>query len=283
MHASSVVVGVDGSLSSQRAVRWAAREASLRGARLTLMSTELFSSTRHDESMGVFPNMLDCQRDTRTALLTDAAQLVDDTVVGGALDVDIVGSAAAPFVTLLEQSVSAQMIVVGAHGAGGNVGPVARWVSAHAACPAVVVRARAEQRLLGGPVVLGVGNADAVTVRAAFAEAAIREVDLIAVHAWNPQHGAPPSDESADWMAELDEYSLLAMHLDEQQHRFPHVTTRHIIVHDTPERGLLEQTPRSQLLVVGRRTGRRFAALHRTLSRSLLRHSDRPVMIVPHR
>ena len=137
-----VVVGLDGSAQSTRALDFALQEASLRGAALVALhawtghdSTELDLAVQHEPWSG------DAQE---RRVLAEALAGAD----GRYLDVPIRrqvlrGNAGS---LLSEWSHTAQLVVVGSRGHGGPtglvLGSVSRHLIFHADCPTTVVRAR---------------------------------------------------------------------------------------------------------------------------------------------
>ncbi len=133
-----IVVGVDSSEGSERALRWALDEAELRGAEL-----ELVHSFPPPE-MVALPAVVTLPSDDE--LRKGAEEIIDEALAsaGGPRDVPIVrtvrsGGAAS---VLCEVAEGADLIVVGARGLGGFrgllLGSVTHQVVAHAPCPVVV-------------------------------------------------------------------------------------------------------------------------------------------------
>ena len=132
-----MVVGVDGSAPSRRALRWAAREARLRGARL------------HVVHAWHYPGFGDYVLPEGTDPEAEARQLVEETVtdeLGDHPDVPVevevrYGLAGPELATVAE---GADLLVVGSRGHGSIGGLVLGSVSqqcAHLAhCPVIVVR-----------------------------------------------------------------------------------------------------------------------------------------------
>jgi len=136
-----VVVGIDGSDGSQRALRWAVEEAGRRGAELEVVHVwhlpyaggyPYFAGAI---DLGVFEN------DAR-AILDRAVATVDATAVPAVEPVLVQGGAAW---ALVEAAKGADLLVVGSRGRGGFagllLGSVSQHVAAHAPCPVVVVPA----------------------------------------------------------------------------------------------------------------------------------------------
>lgn len=126
---SEIVVGVDGSPGSVRALEWALQEAQLRqvGVRL-VYAIGARPSVYPDEAMEMLSQALD-----------DAGGTPPDVSVERSA---MFGSAAE---LLLEQAAEAELLVVGTRGRGGFaglvLGSVSQQVVQHGPCPVVVVPA----------------------------------------------------------------------------------------------------------------------------------------------
>lgn len=135
----AVVVGVDGSETSTRALRWAAAEARLRGVPLRVVHAWqlLFAAIPATEPL--ISALQDGGRAVLDAALADPAleglDVKDHLVPAGATD------------AVLRYADSASMVVVGSRGLGrvGRVllGSTSRQLAHHAPCPIVVVPAAA--------------------------------------------------------------------------------------------------------------------------------------------
>jgi len=135
----TIVVGVDGSEPSRRALRWAARQATLTGAGLNVVTTWEFPATYGWAPP--YPPGFDPEGDTRRA----AQQTVDEVLgasPGVPVELTVVEGHPAP--VLVEKSEGAELVVVGSRGhgafAGLLLGSVSEHCAAHALCPVVVVR-----------------------------------------------------------------------------------------------------------------------------------------------
>ncbi|MFZ6003446.1 MAG: universal stress protein [Actinomycetota bacterium] len=140
---SDVVVGVDGSDSSQIALRWAAREAVLRAARLSVVHAW---STPYAVAPGGFgigtlpvPEVLDESRAMLHALVDRTLTEVGDRPK----DIELLAVDDRPARALLERSAEAGLLVVGSRGHGGfaelMLGSVSHQCLHHARCAVVVV------------------------------------------------------------------------------------------------------------------------------------------------
>ena len=134
-----IVVGVDGSSASLAALRWAVREAGLRGTTLHVVRAW------EDAAKRVAPYASHACPPDRVEDLLDARQRLEDGVTAAvcgappvAVTVEIAEGLAAR--VLLDHADGAEMLVLGSAGcAPDGIGPVARACLRHAPCPVVVV------------------------------------------------------------------------------------------------------------------------------------------------
>lgn len=138
-----IVVGVDGSEASKTALRWAANQARLTGARLVVVA-----AWEYPTSFGwapAYPADWDPEADARTALTEVVDQVLGQQRPDG-VELDVAEGHPAPI--LVEASQGAELLVVGSRGHGAFAGMVLGSVSehcvAHARCPVVVVRQEPE-------------------------------------------------------------------------------------------------------------------------------------------
>lgn len=136
-----IVVGVDGSEGSRRAVRWAADEARLRDATLELVYVFEPPYVPERLSSGVYVEELhqNAQADAERALAQVKPEAGDDVRVE---TVALPGTS--PAHALVEFSQEADMLVVGARGVGPFkrlvLGSVSSQLSHHAEVPLVIIR-----------------------------------------------------------------------------------------------------------------------------------------------
>jgi len=139
---SGIVVGVDGSGHSQRALALAMREAVIRRVPLTVL-------TVHEAIRGYYSNMVTYSDDPdRTEELRAMVQAETDKVLA-ALDgphpdsVTVKAVHGYPVEELIKAGQDADMIVLGSRGAGGftrlMMGSVSSQVVLHAHCPVLIV------------------------------------------------------------------------------------------------------------------------------------------------
>jgi nucleotide-binding universal stress UspA family protein len=137
-----IIVGIDGSGHSQRALEWAMKEAAIRHAPLAVI-------TVHEALAGYFGGMAVYADDpARTEQAREAAQTETDKVLAE-LDgphpesVTVKAVHGFPVEELINAGKDADLIVLGSRGAGGFtrllMGSVAAQVTQHAFCPVLIV------------------------------------------------------------------------------------------------------------------------------------------------
>jgi nucleotide-binding universal stress UspA family protein len=133
-----IVVGVDGSVSSLAAIRWAYRQAELTGASLTVVGAWGFPV--YVAEPNVWPGDIDLQSVVQHQLKT----VIDRVLPARAtVPVTVVTRQSSPALALLKESEGADLLVVGTRGHGEFaemlLGSVSLRCVAHARCPVVVV------------------------------------------------------------------------------------------------------------------------------------------------
>ena len=135
-----IVVGVDGSPSSHRALRWATQRAKLTGASLEVVTCWEFPVT-YNWSPPYRPIGVDLARDAHGKLQRTVAEALGDDP-GVDIKLTVVDGHAAP--VLLDAAKGASLLVVGSRGHGAFTGMLLGSVSdhcvRHASCPVIVVR-----------------------------------------------------------------------------------------------------------------------------------------------
>ena len=135
-----IVVGVDGSEGSQRALEWAVEEARLRHAAVEAVYAW--------HQVGVAPTTIFGEADHFAAR---ARELLDGAVAGvdtTGVEVDCCVRTGSPAPALLHESKGAALLVVGARGRGGFagllLGSVGQEIAHHARCPVVIIPTESE-------------------------------------------------------------------------------------------------------------------------------------------
>lgn len=135
-----IVVGIDGSENSRRALDWAVAEARLRGDRLCVLHAwhQVYASGYPLTPLAYDPEIYE---KAAHAVMSEMLESVDTSGLAAPVETTIVQSGAAT--ALIAAGHDADLLVVGARGTGGFLGlvlgSVATQVTSHAPCPVVVV------------------------------------------------------------------------------------------------------------------------------------------------
>ena len=143
MNMSGILVGIDGSEHSRRALEWAIGEAAIRKAPLTVL-------TVNQAVAGYLGNAVPYPGDdTYAEAVRKVAQEETEEVLGKVeagsrpSKVEMLVVTGLPAEEILKAATDADMIVVGTRGAGGFrkllVGSVTSQVTHHAHCPVVII------------------------------------------------------------------------------------------------------------------------------------------------
>lgn len=255
--AHTIVVGVDGSETSDRAVDWAAEQARVEGRALTLVHA----------TGAVGPAALlwldQAGVDSQVAMdgvRREAEQLLDalaDRVAAAAPDVEVRGVVADLDArdVLLELARDAAMVVVGSRGRGPVksllLGSVAHALSRDPVCPVVVLRPLGDSGVRRG-IVVGVDALGTSTAALAFAyrQASLRQLPLRVVHAiWDARKSTGevgPDEEGYD-----AERRMLAETLAGMAEQYPDVAAEPVLARGMVDRVLVHLAEGAELVVVG--------------------------------
>jgi nucleotide-binding universal stress UspA family protein len=137
-----ILVGIDGSANSQRALEWAAKEAALRHTSLTVL-------TVHQAVRGFWGGTLHYAGDEELVEKgRQAAQAETDKVLASLGDarpasVTVTATEGIPAEVILNEGADAEMIVLGSRGGGGFsrllLGSVSASVAEHAKVPVMIM------------------------------------------------------------------------------------------------------------------------------------------------
>lgn len=285
--AGPVVVGVDGSASSQAAIEAAAWEARRRHLPLRLVHGVVppaaygptFSAAR----------VTGAELGEARRMLGDAVGRVTDRHPGLAVTQAVVVQG--PAGLLVDESRIANLVVVGWHGRGAIprllTGSLTGQVAAYAHSPVLIVRDGVPVPGTG-PVVVGLDGSPGAESALGFAaeEADVRGVPLIAVYAWQmpPAHNLGPVTrrhyKADDAQQEADR--LLAEAVAGWSVKYPDLTVeRRAIYSFNAAETLREAAQGAGLLVVGCRGHGGFAALLLgSVSHALVGHAPTTLAIV---
>ena len=278
-----VVVGVDGSEESLRAVEWAAVEAGRRRSPLRIVSAPAIPPRMHAHAFPV--TVASTLREISGRALGAAVTRAEEIAPGLLVDTDLLSGA--PALALAECGSGASMLVVGARGAGGFaamiLGSVSRYAATHTPCPVVVVRQ--ETMAVHREITIGIRDPQDTTEALAFAfeEAALRNAELVAIHAW---YWFPPGDatpQPADpQQVSAGAAARLAEALNGWRSKYPEVRVRHEVVHCHPARVLASYSARSDLVVLGRHATPSGAGPGiGSIQHAVLNHATGPVAVIP--
>ena len=288
-----VVVGIDESTGSDIALRWAAHFADSHRRELHIVHGMNLTGTTWPggaHSVGSM-SVVDAAHIHGQRLMAHAGQVVRAVAPEVSVSTEIVTDNAAAL--LIDHSTDAFAVVIGATGSAGtlaHLGSTLLSVVAHAHGQVVVVRPdpKADDTVhTSGPVVVGIhgGPTSEAAIGAAFAEAALRAAELVAVHVWNDQNFGHYAGYDTVWFAEGDpgeaENAILAERMAGWREKFPEVRVRRKSYAFAPAEHLQRWSESAQLVVVGSRGRGGFTGmLLGSTVNSLVQHARSPVMVV---
>ncbi|MGW1296682.1 universal stress protein [Streptomyces sp. NPDC002533] len=287
-----VTVGLDESLESRAAARWAAREAALRGVALHLM---------HVEEWPITPEMpltsTQSLVERYETLLRETADRARQDRPGLEVTTELVQGRAVEELTRAANE--AEVTVLGSRGLGGVVGflvgSVSLGVIGKVRSPVVLVRRPEETDAAASPeppsdagprIVLGVDLAhpcDAL-LSFAFGQADRRNAALQVVHSWSlppsygyaaildPGLGSGLGQRAAEGLTEL---------LRPWRAEFPRVEVAEKAVMGPAADELVQASRGAGLVVVGRRGSRALGFHIGHVAHAVIHHSAAPVAVVP--
>jgi nucleotide-binding universal stress UspA family protein len=273
----TVVVGIDGSPSSIRALDWAIEHATLERRPLTLAhGIDAAGSAWADPTGGSHRAIVDAMADDGRRLVEQARAHVAERSPG--LVVHESAWLADPRVTLLKLAETASAVVVGSRCRGPVasllLGSVSAALARHAPCTVVVVRPSNPGLVRNGIVVGADGSASSpATVEFAYRQASLRHLPLTILHCTgSPVHGATDDDLR---LAAAEPLSGLA-------EKFSDVRATLEVVQGTAADQLVHISERMDLVVVGAHHGGRLSALlDGSVARVVVEHASCPVAVVP--
>jgi nucleotide-binding universal stress UspA family protein len=290
LRSDRIVVGVDGSATSDSAIRWGAQEAAMRKVNLTLLYVLLpgLPVWGLGYSMAPLPLEYGEMQEEEGRRVLELAQRVAKAAVPPDAHVEVHSELvfSNPVPTLIDVTKDAQMIVVGCRGRGalrrGLFGSTSTALVQHAHCPVAVIHDPADAPTHShGPVVVGVDGSPAseLATAIAFDEASWRGVELVALHAWlDTDTSAYPQAAWPDFRTEAE--STLAERLAGWSERYPDVAVHRRVVFDGPARHLLEAAETAQLVVVGSHGRGGFAGmLLGSVSTTVVHATHTPVIV----
>ena len=293
MSTKPVIVGVDGSEESLRAVEWAAIEAKRHSAPLRIVSAPALLPRMH--AYNAAPTAIANALRGIAARALDAAITRSEEVAQG-LSVTTGLLSGPPALAVAECGEQASMLVVGARGAGGfaamMLGSVSRYTATRAPCPVVVVRE--ESMAVHREIAVGIRDPQDTdqTLAFAFEEAALRGADLVAIHTWFwfpaalhlPTEGGDAAElrpTDPDRIA-AEAATSLTTALAGWREKYPGVRVRHDVIHGHPARVLASYSARADLVVLGKHGHPADAGPGiGSIQHAVLDHAHGPVAVVP--
>lgn len=283
-----IVVGVDGSAHADRALQWAVREAELWSAEIELVhgyvihpQAAMFGMPDRERGAAVMETVVARNRG-----------LLGDTKWSATVVPVLVG----PAIALTDVGEDADLIVVGSRGVGGFgeliLGATSYRTAAHASTPVAVIRDGDATTTLDGarPIVVGVdgSRASGRALRWALAEAARRDVDVTAVHAYENWTGVEHTTLMTEAQLERfrrqvhDEAVAIVEDALADIEVPDGVRLERLTTHGSPAAVLLGQAGADRMLVVGTRgRGALGRMVFGSVSHQCLHHAAGPVVVVP--
>ncbi|MBM2616392.1 universal stress protein [Actinoplanes sp. LDG1-06] len=279
-----IVVGTDGAGTSAAAVDWSAHEAQRR--RVPLRIVHAFHPQWGDLPSGATAGSDDAGRQIAEVVAANAFDRAREVAPDISIETDTVTGPAVP--RLLEVSRGAELLVVGNRGRGGFagllLGSVSRRVATQALCPVVVVRGR--RTAAGGPIVAGVDHSpDAdLVLQPAFAAASDQGCPIVVVRAYEPMIPlslSPAVPRRVDIPAQDDaERSRLEARLAPWRAKYPELSVREVISHESAAAALVQASRDARLVVIGSHGhGLITGGLIGSTGLQLLHHAACPVQI----
>lgn len=270
--AGTVVVGIDGSASADRALRWAIDEAVGLGRPLTLLHAVATADAAWLPRTGLdYGPFLAELRERGRDVLTRAREAVAQRAPG--LEVHEVLEVADPRSVLVDVSRDASLLVLGSRGRGPVrsllLGSVGLAVMRHAHCPVVIHRS-GKAGLVRHGVLVGIDGGDhsRAVLEFGFAQASRRELPLTVVH----------TDEVVGYTApdEQQQQLLVSEAAAGLREKYPDVRVTVEVAVGAPEAHLLRLGARMDLVVVGAHVGGIGS-----VAASVVEHATSPVAVVP--
>ncbi len=283
-----VVVGLDPSRASRRAVEWAAAEAVVRKASLQIVHAYRLPSAG-------YLNYSEMPPDAVTALRASAVRLLESTAaeVGAShpsLTVATTLVHGDPTAALRLQSGCGRLTVIGSQGEGrvtrSLTGSIAIDLAARGHSPIALIPAT-DTQTNGGPVVMGFDELadESGAAEFAFEAAQAHRTRLIAVHCWTEGSGDAASHEIGTrqdlGIQERQRAAVLSRQMKKWTVLYPQVPVEQRLIFGPAAQRLLVAAEGASMLVSGSRGRSRFTGLFLgSTSQSVIARATCPVVVV---
>ncbi len=286
---TEIVVGFDGSPDARAALEWALREGASRHLRLRIIYVEAdvagWDATA--ATMAGAPVFTATLPPDGSPTLAEALDLAERAGVPATAR-SVPGPTAA---TLVDESRTAEMVVIGSRGLGSVssavLGSTVSHVASHAHCPVVVIQSGG---VPDGPVVVGVDGSmeSEETLAWAFDHASRHGLVVEVLHAYAiPVYpGVVPYVPPVEITQATADFEDRVTHevLAGWSEKYPDVAVKTTVVHGRPGPVLVEASARASLIVVGSHgRGAFLGMLLGSTSQSLLHHAQGSVVVLRHR
>jgi len=285
-----IVIGVDGSAHSDRALQWAVREAQLHGAAIELIHGYVIQPHR---GLVGRSNREAAER-TMSNVVKRNREMLTDVKWAATIAPQMGSSFATP---LVHAGQEADLVVVGSRGLGGFrelvLGSTSYRTAAHCPAPVAVIRDGQDPTTDRREIVVGVDESRAArrALRWAMDEARRRTVPLVIVHSYTSPssfllHGvasvaAPDAVERSRRQAR-EAAAAVVDHALAVVRTPPGLQIERVVAEGSPAGVLLDRAQRAALLVVGTRghglVGRMALG---SVSHQCLHHAAGPTVVVP--
>lgn len=287
VHAGTIVFGVDGSESANRALAWAVDQAVAEHRALTLAHAISPADAMGLDLAGVDHRVGEAMRTGGHELLRVARESVAERAPD--LEVHEVLRVVDPRELLLALSTEAAMVVLGSRGRGPVrtllLGSVGVALSRHARCPVVVHRPSNPGKVRHGLLVGVDGTAHShAALEFAFAQASLRGLPLTVLHSfWDAQAAVAGPHRVDAHSSEFEEQRLLiAESVSGMGEKFPDVRVEIELARGYPGDCLVLMGERMTMIVLGAHHG---GAISRIMGgsavTSVVEHATCPVAVVP--
>jgi nucleotide-binding universal stress UspA family protein len=287
--AGTIVVGVDGSEQSGRALMWAVEQASAEHRALTLVHAISDITVAYPEAAIAAPHEArEALRAAGHEVLNQAHAAVER--LAPELVVHEVFRLADPREVLLGLSRDAQMVVVGSRGRGTLrsllLGSVGVALVRHAECPVVVHRPGSASTVSNGVLVGADSSPESLAVLDfAYQQASVRGLPLTVLHCYRnvPVAAGYGGYVIPEQIIDVESERLgLAESMAGFAEKYPDVDVHTEIVNDAPQAAMVKLGEQMNLLVIGsHQAGRVSQLLFGMVSVSVVEHAICPVAVLP--